>query len=124
MDAGFISRLDAKELLVARRGGGGAAEARRDAGAGEGIDGGTESAGDGEGFQRPPFGDSGAVAGRSRRQDTIGASCITERVGGAPADRVRQSGESADVARRGARPGGGGARRAWGGARKASRTNP
>ena len=33
LDAGFISRLDANELLVARRAGGRAAEARRDAGA-------------------------------------------------------------------------------------------
>src|SRR5258706_3688769 len=116
--------MDANELLVARRAGGRAAEARRDAGAREGIDGGTESSSDGEGFQRPPFGERGAVAGRYGRQDTNGARCIAVRVGGASANRVRQSSESADVARRGARPGGGRARGARGGARKTGRTIP
>ena len=46
------------------------------------------------------------------------------RVGGAAADRVRQSGESADVARRGARQGSSGAHGAWRGTRKTDRAIP
>ena len=90
----------------------------------QGIDGGIEPAGDGEGFQRPPFGDRDAVAGRDGGQDANGAGRIAVRVGGAAADRVRQSGESADVARRGARPGSGGARGARRGTRKTGRAIP
>ena len=54
-------------------------------------------------FRGPAFGGRHAFAGRDGGQDTNRADCAAVRVGGAPADRVRQSGESADVARRGAR---------------------
>ena len=61
------------ELRVARRALRRAAQARRHAGAGQGIDGGIEPAGDGEGLPRPAFGDRDAAAGRAGGQDANGA---------------------------------------------------
>ena len=88
------------------------------------VHGGIESAGDGEGFPRPAFGDRHASAGRDRGQNTNRADPAAERVGGAAADRLRQSDESPAVARRGARPRSRGARRAWRGPRQAGRSVP
>ena len=104
LGAGVVPSVDASELLLARRPDRRAAQAGRHAGAGQAVHGGIESAGDGEGFPRPPLRGRHASAGRDRGQDTNRADRAAERVGGASVDRLRQSDESPAVARRRARP--------------------
>ena len=124
LDACVVPSVDADELHLARRPDRRAAQARRHARARQPVDGGVEPAGDGEGFPRPPSGDRRAPAGRDRGQNPNRADPAAERVGGAAVDRMRQPDESPAVARRGARPGSRGARRAWGGPRQADRPVP
>ena len=64
------------------------------------------------------------VAPRHHGQDTNRPGCLAGRVGGAAVDRLRQSRESADVSRIGARAGGGSPYGAWGGRWKIGRAIP
>ena len=104
-----FSAEHADAILVARRALRRAAQARRHAPAGQGIDGGIESACVGATCQTSARGSGDAVAGGIGGQDANVADRAAGRVGGGPADRVRQSGEFADVARGGASPRSGGA---------------
>ena len=70
-----------RNFTVARRPDRRAPQARRHTGAGTAVHGGIESAGDSEGFPRPPFGHRHASAGRDRGQNTKRADPAAERVG-------------------------------------------